>query len=214
MNTSIINNLQTHYGYLFQKELLDEIEKNAVLKKVSEAEIIIDLGEEITFIPLILEGAVKVLRENEQEQELLLYFIEPGDTCAMTTTCCLGTVKSEIRAIAETDTTMLLIPIQQMNIWMSKYKYWQSFILQSYHERLMELLETIDSIAFLKMDERLIKFLRDKAKINHNEIVKTTHQELANDLNTSRVVISRLLKKLENTGVIKMQRNEIKVLQL
>lgn len=132
----------------------------------------------------------------------------------MTTKCCLGAVKSEIRAVAETDTTLLLIPVAQMTIRMSKYKDWQTFILQSYHERLMELLETIDSIAFLKMDDRLLKFLKDKAKINHNEIVKTTHQELANDLNTSRVVVSRLLKKLENTGVIEMQRNEIKVLQL
>jgi CRP/FNR family transcriptional regulator len=214
MDISINNNLKAHYGYLFQKELLEEIEQTATIKKVSEGQIIIDLGEKITFIPLIIDGAIKVLRENEQEQELLLYFIEPGDTCAMTTTCCIGDVKSEIRAIAETDATLLLIPITQMNIWMSKYKDWQAFILQSYHERLMELLDTIDSIAFLKMDDRLIKFLRDKAKINHNDTVKTTHQELANDLNTSRVVVSRLLKKLENTGVIKMQRNEIKVVQL
>ena len=214
MESLIYNKLQTHYGHLFQKELLVEIKQHSILKKISEGEIIIDLGHKISFMPLIIEGAVKVLRENEQEQELLLYFIEPGDTCSMTTKCCLGSVISEIRAIAETDATILLIPVNQLTIWMSKYKDWQSFILQSYHERLMELLETIDSIAFLKMDERLIKFLRDKVKINNNEIVKTTHQELANDLNTSRVVVSRLLKKLENTGVIKMQRNEIKVLQM
>lgn len=214
MDISINKKLESNYGYLFQKQLLDEIAHIAVVKTISEGELIIDLGEHISFIPLIIDGAIKVLRENEHEQELLLYFIEPGDTCAMTTKCCLGTVKSEIRAIAETDTTLLLIPVAQMTIWMSKYKDWQTFILQSYHERLMELLETIDSIAFLKMDDRLLKFLKDKAKINHNEIVKTTHQELANDLNTSRVVVSRLLKKLENTGVIEMQRNEIKVLQL
>lgn len=204
-------NINFNFGHLFEKELLDEIKEFGVQKEVSEGYEVIDIGNYIKFMPLILKGAIKVLREDNEGNELLLYFLEKGDTCAMTLTCCLGQSKSEIRAIAETDASFLMIPVQKMDEWMRKYKSWQNFILQSYNDRFKEMLEAVDTIAFYNMDERLLKHLKNKAMVNHNDVIQTTHQEVANDLNTSRVVISRLLKKLENLGEIELHRNHITI---
>lgn len=165
-------------------------------------------------MPLLVSGAIKILREDDDGDELLLYFLERGDTCAMSLTCCLGQSQSEIRAIAELDTTLIMIPVQKMEEWTGKYKSWRNFVLSSYHTRLMEMLETIDSIAFMNMDERLVKYLRDKQKIGGEPVINSTHQEIAYELNTSRVVVSRLLKKLENFGKIKLNRNSISILSL
>lgn len=207
-------NLEKYFGYLFEDALINEISDLGLYKKVPENYMLMDIGQQIKTMPLLLSGAIKILREDDKGNELILYFIEQGDTCAMTITCCMGQTKSEIRAVAETDTELIMIPVEKMSAWMSKYKSWQNFILQSYHERMMEMLETIDNIAFLKMDERLLKHLKDKAKVNHNDVIQTTHQEIANDLNTSRVVISRLLKALENGKKIELQRNAIKIIDL
>lgn len=206
--------LNQHYGYLFEESLLSEIESVGHQKKIAQGTVIMDIGETLTHMPLLFEGAIKILREDDKGDELLLYFLEKGDTCAMTFSCCMGQHKSEIRAVAESDTELLMIPVSQMEVWMAKYQSWRQFILDSYHTRMMELLETVDTLAFMRMDERLLKHLQDKAKVNHDEVIQTTHQDIAYDLNTSRVVISRLLKKLENEGKIEMYRNQIKVLAL
>ena len=203
-----------NYGHLFEEELLNEILLVGEYKKVGEGTELIDIGSEIEFMPLIIRGAIKVLREDENGDELVLYFIEQGDTCAMTITCCIGQKKSKIRAVTEVETEMLMIPVQKINDWMNKYQTWQMFILQSYHERMQELLEAIDTIAFLNMDERLLKYLKDKAMINRNDVISVTHKEIANDMHTSRVVVSRLLKALEIKGEIKLNRNQITVLNL
>lgn len=203
-----------HYGYLFEDELLDEICSVGVLKTIPEGEVLVDIGDYIKTMPLLLSGAVKVMREDDNGSDLLLYFIEQGDTCAMTITCCMGQKKSEIRAITETETKLLMIPVKKMAEWMHQYTTWQNFILQSYNERMKELLEAIDTLAFLKMDERLLKYLRDKAMVNHDDVIHATHQEIAHDLHTSRVVISRILKKLETEGKIELFRNNIKVKDL
>lgn len=210
----MIEALKRHYGYLFEDDLLNEINQVGLFKEIPAGYSLMDIGEPIKFMPLLFSGAIKILREDDKGDELLLYFIEQGDTCAMSITCCVGNTKSEIRAIAETDTKLIMIPVEKMGEWMGKYTSWQNFILQSYHERMTELLDAINTIAFLKMDERLLKYLKDKAMVNHNEVINVTHFEIAQDLHTSRVVISRLLKKLENDGVIKLQRNHIHLLDL
>lgn len=206
--------LQRYYGYLFEKELLDEIKRVGVYKEILQGEKLMDIGDQVQAMPLLFQGAIKVMREDDEGGELLLYFIERGDTCAMTFSCCLGGSKSEIRAVAETDVKLLMIPVIYMESWMGKYKSWQRFILESYHSRMMELMETVDSIAFLKMDERLLKHLHDKAKVTQDDVIFATHQEIAYDLHTSRVVVSRLLKKMEQEGKIKLNRNQIKILNL
>ncbi|MFK7783242.1 Crp/Fnr family transcriptional regulator [Psychroserpens sp.] len=206
--------LKQNYGYLFEDELLNEINDVGIYKNVVEGFQLIEIGDYIRSMPLLLSGAIKILREDANGDELILYFIESGDTCAMTLSCCLGQSKSEIRAVAETDTDLIMVPVQKMEEWLSKYKSWQRFILQSYHDRMTELLHAIDTIAFLRLDERLFKYLKDKAMVNHNEIIHVTHQEVARDLHTSRVVISRLLKKLEIDKKIELHRNNIKVIDL
>ena len=206
--------LVTQYGYLFEPELLQEIEKIGTLVKAKQGQPLMEIGDAIIAMPLLLKGAIKILREDDKGDELLLYFLEQGDTCAMTFSCCLGNSISKIRAVAEMDTDVLMIPVQQMELWMGKYKSWQKYILDSYHTRMMELLETVDTLAFLKMDERLLKHLQDKAKVTHDDMIHATHQEIAYDLHTSRVVVSRLLKKMEREGKIELHRNQIKVLEL
>lgn len=210
----MIEGLQRNYAYLFEDTLLKEISEIGTFKMVPEGFTLIDIGDNIKSMPLILSGAIKVMREDENGDDLILYFVEQGDTCAMTITCCMGETKSEIRAVAETDTRIIMIPIEKMQEWMHKYPSWQNFILQSYHERMKELLEAIDSIAFLKMDKRLLKYLRDKAMVNRDDLIHTTHQEIAHDLHTSRVVVSRLLKKLEIDKKIELHRNNIKIIDL
>ncbi|AZJ32594.1 Crp/Fnr family transcriptional regulator [Tenacibaculum sp. Mcav3-52] len=210
----MIEDLQKYYGYLFEEALLKEITDVAIAKEFKANEVIIDIGSYITSIPLLLSGAIKILREDKEGDDLVLYYIEKGDTCAMTLSCCMGQTKSKIKAVAETDVKLLMIPKQKMSEWLSKYKSWQEFILHSYHSRLQEFIDAIDTIAFLNMDERLLKYLKDKALVNQNETISVTHQQIANDLHTSRVVISRLLKALEKKDKIELNRNQVKVLEL
>lgn len=201
--------LKEAYGFIFEEELINEIEANGILRLAKEGEIIMDINDYIKAMPLLIEGAIKILREDNEGNELLLYFLERGDTCALTLSCCLGQTKSEIRAVAERDTTFIMVPISKIEDWTAKYKTWRNFVFESYHSRLTEMLETIDTLAFMNMDERLLRYLEDKAKINQSEKLQVTHQQVAYDLNTSRVVISRLLKKLEIEGKILLQRNHI-----
>ncbi|TDN87921.1 CRP/FNR family transcriptional regulator [Salegentibacter sp. 24] len=210
----MLQQLEEAYGFIFEDELLSEINQVGNLQFVGAGETIIEIGDYVKMMPLLLEGAIKIMREDKDGDELLLYFLERGDTCAMTLSCCLGQTKSEIRAVAERDTKIIMIPIEKMEEWTSKYKSWRNFVFESYHTRLSEMLDTIDTIAFMNMDQRLMKYLQDKAKVNQNETIAVTHQQIAYDLHTSRVVISRLLKKLELDGKIKLQRNSIEVTEL
>ena len=205
--------LNQAYSYIFEEALLDEIAKVAVYKEFKADDYLIEIGDYIKTMPLLLTGAIKILREDENGDELLLYFLERGDTCAMTLTCCMGQSKSRIRAIAETDGAMLMIPVEKMEEWLTKYKTWRNFVFDSYNVRLNEMLEAIDTLAFMNLDERLYKYLIDKAKVIGDTEIKNTHQEIAYEMHTSRVVISRLLKALELQGKIKLHRNKIEILQ-
>jgi CRP/FNR family transcriptional regulator len=208
------NNLDFSFGYLFEDDLISEIKELGVPREFKENSTIIEVGDYIKSMPLLISGAIKILREDEHGEELVLYYLEKGDTCAMTLSCCMGQTKSKIRAVAETNVELIMLPKEKMAEWLGKYKSWQTYILQTYHNRMDELLEALDTIAFLKMDERLFKYLKDKAMVTHNDILHVTHKEISEDLHTSRVVISRLLKKLENENKIQLHRNSIKVLVL
>lgn len=197
--------------FLFEQDLLEAIQKVGTIKQVPKGEIMIDLGEHIQFIPLLLDGAIKVVREDDSGEELLLYFVEFGNTCAMTLNCCLEDTSSEIRAICEADTTLIMLPVSYMDPWLAQYRSWRNFIFESYQNRLNEMLKAIDALTFLKLDERLEKYLFDKSKVSKSASLKITHLEIAMDLNSSRVVISRLLKKMENQGKVVLGRNTIKI---
>lgn len=210
----MLEEIKNRFGTFFEAPLLEEMLSEGIFKEIAEGEVLMSYGKTIRSMPILISGAIKVLREDEKGDELLLYFLEGGDTCAMTMTCCLGKQKSEIRATAEMDTKLIMIPIEKMEEWMTNYKSWRNFVLNSYHNRMMEMLGTIDKIAFLKMDERLLEYLKEKAKRSNDGFIQSTHQDIAYELHTSRVVISRLLKRLENDGYISLLRNRIQIIAL
>ncbi|MFT5778708.1 MAG: CRP/FNR family transcriptional regulator [Crocinitomicaceae bacterium] len=201
------------YGYLFEEELIQEILEVGHELKVANGDLIIEYGQNLKYMPLLLEGAIKVLRQDTDGDELLLYFLEKGDTCTMTMTCCLRQSISEIKAIAEKDSLLVLVPVEKMGEWTRKYKGWMSFVFESYNNRFNEMLEAIDSLAFSNMHDRLFKYLKNKVLVNKSTTLDVTHQEIAYDLHTSRVVVSRLLKSLEKANKIKMFRNKLEVLE-
>lgn len=201
------------FSYLFDDSILEGIAKHAIIKHFKKNDIIIDIGQDLNYIPLLISGTIKVLREDNDNNELLLYVLEQGDTCAMSLTCCMSKSFSKIRAVADEDTDVIMIPTELMKLWFHENDSWRNFILQSYQIRFDEMLETIDTLAFMKMDERLFKYLTDKAKLSSSTTAEITHQNIAEDLNTSRVVVSRLLKQLEREGKISLGRNKIELLE-
>ena len=209
----ITKGLLEPFCYLFDSKIIEDIAKAATLKTFNKNDIIIDIGQELNFIPLLINGNIKVLREDKDGDELLLYVLEAGDTCAMSLTCCMTKSSSKIRAVADEDVHVIMIPIANMRLWFNTNESWRSFILQSYQTRFDEMLETIDTLAFMKLDERLFKYLTDHVKLSASIELEMTHQEIAEDLHTSRVVISRLLKQLEKEEKIKLGRNKISVLK-
>jgi CRP/FNR family transcriptional regulator len=210
----MIDVIKETYGYLFEEKLIEEIAQVATLKNFDEGDVLIDFGDYIKKMPLLIHGAIKILREDFDEGELLLYFIEKGDTCAMTMACCLGDTKSEIRAVAETNGQLVMIPVSKLEEWLGKYKSWRNYVFNSYNNRLKEMLTAIDNLAFMNMDERLLNYLSEKSIVNKTKDIKSTHQEIAFDLHTSRVVVSRLLKALENEGRIRLHRASIELLNI
>ena len=209
MQEQKIELIQNSLGYILEEELVAEIINNSQLKEIEQDTAIVNVGDELNYIPIVLEGSIKISRENEEGEELLLYYIEGGDTCAMTLQCCVRHTKSEIRATTMEKSLILMIPIKMMEVCLHKYKSWREYILQSYHTRMTELMETIDAITFMRLDERLLKYLTDQAKLLGSLEINHTHQQIAEDLHSSRVVISRLLKQLEIKKIITIQRNKI-----
>lgn len=201
--------LNDYYAEIFEKELIDEIVELGIYRVLGSGETLIDIGDNMTHVPLILRGAVKIIREDKNGEDIALYFLEKGDTCAISFVNCINKSKSMFRGITEKETEGIFVPVDKIDDWLIKYKTWRRFIIDSYHMRLIEMVEAIDSLAFMKLDDRIYKYLVDKVKIMQNNTLVITHQEIADDINTSRVVVSRLLKVLENEGKLIIRRNRI-----
>ncbi len=199
------------YPQLGEKALKEEILQLGKLLRFEAGEIMMDYGSYVKFVPLILEGSIKVTREGNDGTEILLYYIKAGESCTMSFTCCMLNKKSEIRTEAEEDTLVLGIPLKYVDEWMNRYQSWKNFVMLSYDNRMLELIRTIDSLVFQKMDERLLKYLQTKAKTKGSPVLEVTHQEIATDLNASREAISRLLKQMEKQGLVQLGRNMITV---
>lgn len=210
-HTDKLGPLRAYFNEIFEKELVDEIENLSQYKTVDEGEIIMDIGQQVSHMPILISGTAKVSRIDENGNELLLYYIHPSESCAMSFTCCMEQFPSEIRAVAEEKTHFLSIPNHVMDSWMVKYPTWKSFALKMIRVRFNEMLKTIDQIAFQKLDERLANYLRSKAKATGSPLINHSHEQIAQELATSRVVVSRLLKKLENEGQVLLFRNQIKL---
>jgi len=203
-----VKDFNKKYSFL-EKELQDEILSIGVKKTFEQSEVLIREGQFIASFPLVLKGLVRISRTNDQGNELLLYYLKEDEVCAMSLTCCMAQQTSNVHAVAEEQTEVVLIPVEMLDNWVSKYPSWKQFVMQTFQSRFRELIDTIDSIAFMKLDERLIKHFVDRNKKSGATTFSGTHQDLALQLNTSREVISRLLKKLEKDGRIELSRNFI-----
>jgi CRP/FNR family transcriptional regulator len=193
----------------FEAGLIEEISKEGEWVTVETGDELMSEGKYIRSFPIVLEGLIKVCRNDNEGREALLYYLNPGQVCAMALTCCMGRMQSNIGAYAEEDTEIIRIPVECLDKWIVEYTTWKEFVMYAYRSRFDELLTTIDSIAFKKMDERLIQFFSDRFKATGDTIYNGTHQDIANSLTTSREVISRLLKQLEKDGELIIGRNKI-----
>ncbi|OLY94494.1 CRP/FNR family transcriptional regulator, anaerobic regulatory protein [Cnuella takakiae] len=205
--------LSLHFPSL-EKGLIDELLKVADVKTVQEGDVLMRTGQNIRSALLVLDGLVKIYREDDQGNEFFMYYINSGKACAISLVCALGQETSGLMAKAVTPATVLSIPVHYVDEWMGKYKSWAQFAVSSYRERFDELLQTIDHIAFRNMDERLLFYLkRHQEKLNSN-IIPISFTEIAHELNSSREVISRLMKKLSDRGIVKLHRSHIEVINL
>jgi CRP/FNR family transcriptional regulator, anaerobic regulatory protein len=201
------------FDLTFEPALIEEINRFGELKPFKEGDIIMDYGKYIRMMPIVTKGTLKVLRMDEKGKEILLYYLSSNESCSMAYSCCLEAKKSEVKAIAEEDGELIAIPHTKLDEWLCKYPSWKNYIMRSFNERFLELLKSIESIAFHKLDERLIAYLREKQRLSGSSVIKASHYLIADELATSRVVVSRLLKQLENEGKILLYRNEIKLLK-
>ncbi|MDO6391789.1 Crp/Fnr family transcriptional regulator [Pontibacter sp. BT731] len=194
----------------FEQPLLDDILAHSTIRQVEEGEEVMRTGQYIRSTVLLLSGLLKVYREDDEGNEFLMYYLEPGNACAMSMMCTARDEQSQIMAKAVTEAEVILIPSHLSEQWLARYKSWHNFVIASYRQRFEELLQTLDSIAFKGLDERLLFYLKRHVKVSGKEI-RLSHQQVALELNSSREVISRLLKKLEQTGAIALHRNYIEV---
>ena len=201
------NNLKQLFPNL-EEGLYNEIVKHGTINEVKAGDALLRVGQTIRSIMLILDGVVKLYREDDEGKEFFIYHLNAGQACSLSMVCAAKYETSEVLAKALTDATILAIPLDFMDLWMSKYKSWYQFVITSYRNRFEELLKTIDAIAFSDMDERLMYYLQKQAD-NLGTNLKMTHREIANDLNSSREVISRLLKKMEAKNWVVIHRNSI-----
>lgn len=193
-------------------QLVSEIAEFGKNISFAEGDTIIDYEKMIQSMPIVVSGTVRIMRKDEDGNEILLYYLNSNESCAMAYTCCMEARKSEIKAIAETDCEIVSIPHNKLDEWLVKYPTWKSYVFKSFTDRFNELLKSLESIAFQKLDERLIRYLKNKTAANGRMVISLSHQQIAEELGTSRVVVSRLLKMLENENKVILYRNELKVL--
>ncbi|KAB2814595.1 Crp/Fnr family transcriptional regulator [Phaeocystidibacter luteus] len=196
------------------QRLLNVLADRGTIRTYAAGDYVMDRGMPVEFIPLLLTGSLRIMRRDDEDKELLLYYLRAGETCASSLTCCMGKTNSEVEALAEEDTEVLAIPSNLVDEWMEEFPEWKAFVMRIYHDRFQELLETIDAIAFQQLDERLMRYFNERIDNQGGDnVIKASHQEIANDLHSSREVISRLLKQMEKNGMVTLGRNRVEVLE-
>ncbi len=193
-------------------ELIAKLYQHGISKQYQAGEILIDENSYIRSIPIVIKGSLKVIRTEEGGREILLYYIQAGESCIMSFLGGLHNETSKVKAEIEEDAEILFLPMDKVSLFIKEYPEWLDYIFRLYHKRFEELLDIVNAIAFKKVDERLLKLLRIKSDLNQTKIILTTHEQLANELGTARVVVSRLLKQLEENGLVILGRNKIELL--
>jgi len=207
MDADALNNLFPSFEKALQEALLQQSET----RRFAPGESLMRTGQYFRAAMLILNGLVKVYREGEEGNEYFMYYLHPGQACALSMVCATRQETSQVMAKAVKETEVLIVPLRHMDEWMTKYKSWYHFVLETYRSRFEELLVTLDQVAFRAMDERLEFYLRDHQRAMQSDVLEINHQEIADELNSSREVISRLLKKMEQRGKVKLHRNAIEI---
>ena len=205
--------LPESFQHIFEPALLHEISTNGKEFSLPEGDVLLDIGQTVKAIPLLIKGSLKVARIDDQGRELLLYYVHANESCAMTFTCCMQQYPSEIKATAESDVSFIAIPTTVVDEWMTRFPTWKSFVMRTIRNRFKELLETIDQVAFQNLDQRLVHYLKEKSKTTGSSLINLSHEQIAQEIASSREVISRLLKKLENDKKVILYRHQIKLLR-
>lgn len=190
-------------------EIKEKLLQYGMLKSFSEGDAILNENAYIKSIPIVINGSIRVLRTDEEGREILLYYIKPGESCIMSFLGGMHHDTSKVKAIAEEETEILFIPIEKVSLLIKEFPEWLDYIFRLYHKRFEELLEVVNAVAFKKMDERLLNFIKRKCELTKSHTLYVTHEQLANELGTARVVVSRLLKQMEEDGLVKLGRNKI-----
>ncbi|MEL1246159.1 Crp/Fnr family transcriptional regulator [Flavobacterium sp. DGU11] len=197
----------------FSKALLEDIESNAVFQTVHSGDVIMRTGQYIKSTVLVLSGTIKIYREDDNGGEFFMYYLQPGQACAISMICATKSEKSQIMAKVVEDAELMMVPLPLMDKWMMQHRTWYEFVIDTYRSRFEEVLEVIDSIAFRAMDERLDFYLKRHQQALGTNDLKLSHQDIASELNTSREVVSRLLKKMEQRQLLRLHRNHIELLK-
>jgi CRP/FNR family transcriptional regulator len=192
--------------------LLEQISEFGEVKEVQAGDVLVRTGQHLSSAMIVLRGAIKIYREGEEGSEFFLYYLQSGQACAMSMSCLRHQEQSQVMGVAVEDSEVLMIPMAKVNQWVREYKSWQEFVINTYRGRFEEILDVLDSVAFRSMDERLEFYLRKEAQKAKSTVLHVSHQSIANDLNTSREVISRLLKKMEQRNMLILQRNHIELI--
>lgn len=195
-------------------DLVEKLYQYGTTKNYHEGDIILDENASIRSIPIVMKGMLKVIRTEEDGREILLYYIKAGESCIMSFLGGMHNEKSIVKAEIEEDAEILFLPVDKVSLFIKEHPEWLDYIFRLYHKRFEELLDIINAIAFKKVDERLLNLLQKKSELTRSETIHTTHEQLANELGTARVVVSRLLKQLEEDGKLKLGRNKITLLKI
>jgi CRP/FNR family transcriptional regulator, anaerobic regulatory protein len=215
MNIELINRIKKLLPVLSDRRLVEAIIDQGQHMVLKEGQQMMDYGQTIRFIPIVLNGLIKIMSQGDEGKDIFLYYLSDGNTCPSAFSCCINTTLSDIKAIVvEEGTEIIALPSQVLKDWMIEFPTWKNFVMSSFHYRFKELLQVVDEIAYSKIDERLVKYLTKKSKLTGQLNIQTTHQQIANDLNSSREAISRLLKKMENMNYLKLSRNMITIIEL
>lgn len=190
-------------------EIREKLAGIGIAKVFNEGDVILQENAYIKSIPIVTSGSIRVMRTDEEGREILLYYINAGESCIMSFLGGMHHDTSKVKAVAEERTEILFIPIDKVSELIREYPEWLDYIFRLYHKRFEELLEVVNAVAFKKMDERLLDFIRKKCEMSKSQTLYVTHEQLANELGTARVVVSRLLKQMEEQGLVKLGRNKI-----
>ncbi|MBE2288863.1 MAG: Crp/Fnr family transcriptional regulator [Chitinophagaceae bacterium] len=204
--------LNSIFRNTFDRDLINRLQEKASIIEVPAGTTILKVGDVIRVVPIVLSGLIKVVRQDDDGHELLLYYVNAAESCAMTVTSYMQRSHSEIMAIAEDTVQLMVVPVDVADDLYAQYAGWKSFVMKTIRDRFRELLVTIDQIAFQKLDERLVNYLRDRSRATGSPLLNVSHEQIAIDLATSRVVISRLLKKLEQEKKVNLYRNQIRLM--